>query len=535
MRWWQLLIAWVVLTAGIRLVLEPTVWTAPDVDALNGGVQLAEALTSDGSLTDRLEAGFEVAEDDPKAAALEGQLSWGRAIVHAPLPRWWTGLSVMLAPPSGTNVGRARWGAAAAGAGAVVLVAGCAGVGGFALGLLAGLLMLLLPGVVEASTGSGGLAVGALVGAGLLGATVRMLRTDRGAWLVGVTWGLTLAYHPGAAFLLIPIFSAVAIARRPAPAAAAERHGAGGHGAGGHVADGHVAGGHVALPAVRVGVFLVPLVGLVVLVALWPALWKGTAKHLFGWLASTWWLPAPEQVVAGVPFDQAIDRAPQAWTAFAQWVGAIPLPVLAAWLAGVWEAWRQGRSGAWFPILTVATLVLVGAVDGSLWGGRASLAPLLWACTALTAATGVLSVARWIVVRDWLAARSAVVAVSAAVLALPLLGMVQRSGPSRLAALAVDVQVPLPLDVLGAIAEATPGANIHIVPDRSGWALGIDALYSHGDLDLGWAALGKASWVVILDVEGRALGDKETQAIAGREPTLEGTVSGMGVRAYRLR
>lgn len=501
------LLLWLVAALALLALggVRDAVLSADEVDALEAGVVLAARLTADGPVGARLSEGFATPPGDPRAAALPGDQPWRRAAVNPPLPRWAVAGAVMAAPSaSATNLERARSGAALWVALALALVAAVAGwyggAGAFSWPLAASAagVLLLLPGVLEAASAAGSAAVGLAAMALLMLATERCLR-GAAALPIGVAWGLALGCHPGAVFLLIPVFTAYIIAR-PAVAPPSARAGEG------------------ALPAAPLGLLAAPVVGLATLVALWPTLWTETGKRLGSWLMDTWWTFNPSYAVAGHLFDQTHDRAAMAWTALVQWVAWTPLPVLALFVVGLAVTLRRGRAGAWTSVLLWLTVILVGAGDGGLFGARLTLLPFLWAPTAVIAGLGLLAVTRaaWAHVAGSLPrtlALGGAVAALLAALAVALPGMALRGGVGG------ELRWPLPLALLRDVAEAAPYASLRCEPPTA-WRRAVDVAAEHAELPVVWGD-GPRAWSC-------AIGPDAAAAAPG---ALEGVVDGVPWRA----
>ncbi len=510
MRAWHGLVLWLLLTAALRLVVgDASVWTAPEVDTLEAGVTLAEHLTSDdGGLRDRLALGFAVDPEQPRAADLPDNHPWRRAVAEPPVPKWLAAASVMLAPTSADtpNQIRAATGAAAALALAAVLLLGVLWRRDRLVAVVAAVGLLLQPGALDAAGASGYGAAAALTLALLFVAAVRLCGAERGGGVaIGAAWGLTLGVHPGAAFLIIPVFVAYAIARRsPARRRPDER-------------------GMLALPAAPVTLFAAPLIGLVVLVALWPALWDGTGKRLGAWLMDNWWLFNPGYDVGGVVFDQANDRAAMAWAGLAQWAGWHAIPLTVAFVAGVVRVVQRGRDGLWFPVLAWVTLMLVGAGDGGLFGGRLSLMPLLWVPSAVIIALGVrqlVAVGAGLFERQ----QRAVLAVTlVVVLALPMGGALAGAPLAPWSTTGASLARPLPVALLREVASQDPGARIHITPAPTQWRATVDAARDHLELPLTWAGPATADWVIHIG--------SEAPPESRRAPRWQSTVFGLPIVA----
>ncbi len=380
LRLWHLVLVAVALFALLRVAAPllgtmPRVITAEEADALLGAKHLSEQLAEgEGSFKTRLKAGFETTETQPRLTQLPLDRGAQRAAIEAPLPRWLGALGIAFAPASDTTTNLERTSSAAALAITLALVV-------VAwhwrrrplLAAITIIIVLATPGVIDAAASAGHGAAAILVMALSFVLLERALTT--GGLLaiagLGVAMGLTLGVHPMGLVMWVVALIAWAI-RHPS-----------------EVRD--EATTSMRLPSVPLVMLLLPIVALVVLVAIWPALWNETGKRLGAWLldyGST--QSAPHQVL-GMTFDQATGRSAQAFTALLQWVAWTPVPVMALWIVGVATALREGRAGTWSPIAMVCAWLIVGALDGGLFGGRNSLLALLWLPTAVTAAQGAMT------------------------------------------------------------------------------------------------------------------------------------------------
>ena len=474
---------------------------AADVDALAGGGVLLGELAEEGRLGARLVAGFGAARHHPEARSMGDGRDSRLRVADPPLPRW-------LVSAAGGQLDGARWISSALVALSALLV-------GFLAGIwwLGAVVFLALPGVWDAAAGATSSAVAAAAMVMLLLAVDRLGRGRGGGVAVGITLGLALAVHPAALFLLVPLFVTVAIARR------APRE------------DG-IPQGSAPLPAVPLSLFAAPVVALVVLVALWPSLWSETGKHLGAWLTDTWWLLTGALDVAGVRFSQGEGgRGPMAWVGVWSWAAwTSPLLVL-AWLAGLRATVRAGGDGHWGAVLMWVTVVLVAGVDGGLFGGRLDLLAWLWGPTAITAAVGVQSIHVW--TRDALGRLPAGL-VAAALVAPSLvaggLGLCP-PGLSRAGAGASE-RMPLPLAELRAMADESAGDSVFIMSGKMGYRYALETVTETAGVDLRWADLERATWVVLVDTGA----PKVSAALAERsedEPSWHATVAGVEMWGFR--
>ncbi len=516
MRAWQLGILFVAALVLARLSGPPAALPAAELDALAGGVLVADHLTADGEVGTkaRLRAGFEATPDHPLRGALRRDADRRARLSDAPLPRWIAATSVMVLPEASTNYARTRWGAAFAFALGAALLAWAAARKDAPTGLAAAALLALLPGALDGAAGAGA-AAGAVLAIAALTAAMRRLETGQGGGLLpGIAWGLALAVHPGALFLLVPIFAAVAIARPPAGAPSTDA-------------------GALRLPSVPASTYAAPVVGLIVLVALWPALWSETGKQLAAWLTDTWWHMAPDQRLAGVGFAQGGGgRAPQAFSALVQWVSATPLTVLGAWLVGVAVTARAGRAGWWFPVLTLATLLVVGGADGGLFGARKALWAMVWVPTAATAAVGALALFRWALTRLPWSPRTVAAAVAVAVVG-PAVAALAGAPSLRARSAGMTAADPLPLALLTELAAEQPGARVHLGPRPGEHAL--DLAWTQAEIDVAYSPVETADWLVVVGRDRDPGVAPLVQRIEGRAPDRATTAMGAPVRAWKLR
>jgi len=523
LRTWQAALVALVAWAFLRGIATDPVLDASEADALAAGVDLATALTAEeGSVKERLALGFATHADNAKVALLPQDQRWRHAVVEAPTPRWTVAIGVMLAPASGsaTNLERAASGAAAWVALAIALLVATLWRRDRIVALAAPLLLLVLPGVLDASRAAGAAASAVFVSVLLVTGVERWSRpgapvgasprTTGGALVVALAWGLALGLHPGAVFLLVPIFVAFALATMDRAAEPGPP-------------------GELRLPWAPLTLFMVPVLGLVALVILWPALWQETGKRLGAWLMDTWWLFNPSHDVGGVVFDQAHDRAAMGWTGFAAWVAWTPVPVLVAWGAGVVSLARKGRAARWFPLLAWVTLMLVGAADGGLWGGRLALLPLLWVPTAMVAAEGVGALGALLARRLRIRVGVARLSVTVGVVALTLAAAGVGWPPAPLSGVGAELARPVPTSWLRAASEAGGGV-IAVAPDAGQWESGVEAASDALELDLRRGPVADARWLLVV---GAGPGEVEAR-VAGLEPWRAGAVGGVTMRLYDL-
>ncbi|MFT7580019.1 MAG: hypothetical protein ACI9MR_001686 [Myxococcota bacterium] len=483
MRAWHIVLTALLLTALLRGAIDgPRVLTAAEVDTLEAGVDLALALTDDApsSWSERLRTGFEARSENPRVAALSKHDIDRRQIVQPPLPQWVAAVAIMLSPSeSVSNPDRTRTLAALLVALAIAWLVWIRRGVGLVQAALGGALVLLLPGVVDAGLGSGYAASGLLVGTAMVAATQRML--DGGAaWPVGLAWGLCLGVHPGAILLIIPAFVAYALARPTRSASTSAPN------------------GELTLPTIPLGLLLSPVLGLVLLVGLWPSLWSRTATRLVGWFADAGGTQLPIHTVAGQVYDQSGGEAPPAWAALLEWADAVSWPLAAAAIIGVICLAQTGRRARWFPALMLVSLFLSGAMDGGLYGARLELLPLMWAPTALLGATGIVAGARW--TGDRLAVperRRSVILIASilvvvawpAVLALAPGTQRERTGAS--------LRRPVSVTMLERLSHQGP-VWVHVVPVSSEWGPACIAARDHLNLPIRWSETPRSAGRVLV-------------------------------------
>ncbi len=539
-RWLPLVVA-LGLAGLARWAIATRALPAAEADTLAASALFADALAHDGPTTGRLRAAFRPDPKQPRVAQLKGGRAWRAVGSSPPLPRWVGGLGVSVVGGE-TVLEGARWGAALAVALALALLVWAARSAGGAALSWAGLLTLAaLPGTLQAATAAGYGAAGVLASAALL-AAVRWLRVRPGlasGLAAGAALGLGWGVHPGAFALTLPVFVVLALAGRPTEDQPEEAPGSLGDEPGQDV--GGPVAGTLALPWVPVTGLAIPVVALVVLVATWPALWSHTSKGLVAWATDTWRLAAPPQAVAGVVFDQLHGRAPQAWSALYQWTTWTPLPLLAAWVVGLGATVRAGRRGWWFPVLALATLLIVAGINGGLFGFRNDLLPMTLPFTAATAALGAAAVARWLGARlggrrgaprgAWSSAASwglvAAVGLGPILYEQATTGYVPRGGPNG-----AEAALPAPLSVLRAIADADPKATVAVAGGGTSWRRSFEILWEDVGVSLNLRPLRSARWLVAVD-DPAVPGVAEARAeVEGRPPELRSVAGGVPFVAY---
>ncbi len=529
----------------LRLLLPalgtlPRTLTAEEADTLLGAQLLCERVAVPAGpdrppFKDRLKAGFETTASNPRLASLASDRTAQRAAVEAPLPRWLGALGIGVLPTSAgaTNLERAATASALAVALALTLLvwghgqpfgpsAGGLRRHGLLVGCVAAAALLATPGVVDAALSAGHGASAVLVSVLFLTTLERVLSRRAGVLgmlALGGLVGLALGIHPMALVLYLVVLSAWAIRVAPAPEARAVAHGG------------------LRLPSVPLLLLLLPVVALVVLVVLWPALWNETGKRLGAWLLDAGSAQSPPHEVLGVVYDQASGRSAQAFTALLQWVAWTPSPLLALWLVGLARAIRLGREGAWAPIVTLLMWLAVGALDGGLFGGRNSLLALMWVPTAITAAHGAAAALNLLEARlaqvgarpaarplAWLAGlpvRLRTALVLTALLIAPVLqsargttfGMARQTG--------AELRAPLPLALINDLARAHPWAVLAAGPRSAELAPGLEAVREGLSLDLRTGTLAEADVLLLTTSSAAPVDPRAAVSAVGPVPSAE--------------
>ncbi|MEZ4268582.1 MAG: hypothetical protein R3F39_19645 [Myxococcota bacterium] len=506
-------LAAVAVFAVVLLARPQPAWDAAELDGLAAGAQLADALTTGGGrLRERALRGFAGVPGHPLCVAAPDSLSCRELATDSPLLRWAVAGAALTMPATDD--------ASSAGLGAALALALAAFFAGLLLARHLGLgvgavffgaaFVLVLPGALGGASTAGAAAVGALVSALVLLGIERAARGG-GGFLPGAAVGLALALHPVGITLLIPLFVCAAIGLRPRPAAAPDA-------------------GMLPLPPVALTLFAAPIAALVVFVALWPAAWHDTTRHLGAWMQSGIALRAPAQDILGTSFAQAGGRAPGAATAFLQWVAWTPAPIIAAWVVGVAATARAGRRGLWSPLLVLATVVVAAGLDAGLFGARRNLLAWLWVPTALTASIGVLALGDWWASqRPRMAPNLARGLVAAAVLAMPLVALGLGVEPSGAALVGAPIRTPLPAYSADLGDGATDETSVHVVGSADGYPYALQVLSERGPRAFRWVpTVEGADWVFV--VHDRP--DVVVEALAGREPRETVYAAGLRVDVY---
>jgi len=515
----------------VGLVLPATLPTLslsmPEADTLAAGTQLAGALAQEGAASKRLKQGFSGVPKNPRVKSIKRQ-TWMAGYVEAPLPRWVSGLAI-------ANVGRgddaADWSPLDRSRFAA----------SFALGLALALLFvtlallyegtllwpalavvgaLALPGVIEAGTSVGYAATLMMASAALVVGTLHTARGGSGVW-AGMAWGLCLACHPAALFLLVPTLAAIAIGRYAGePPTQMPRE-----------------AGHLPLPNVALSALAVPVFGAITLVLLWPSLWNETSRGLAVWFTDAYKVVDPEHAVAGGMFGQHLNKAPGGWASLLQFVGWVPLPMLLAWLAGVVATIRSGPGAAWAPLLLTVTTLIVGASAGGLFTGRMSLLPFIWAPTLVTAVIGIEAVATWL--GGWRPQWSAVVAragTGVAVVALTLVFTLAGGYPLG-GSNGAEIRQPLPIGLLEHLAAEHPQSAVAVVGGARSWRRGIEVLARYGGFPLKATAAKDADWLLVIEEPGvmKMVNPKVVEILPKGDALHHGRAGGLTFKAYKRK
>ena len=530
MKRWHLPLLVLTLTLFFRYGTSTSVLSAAEIDGLVAGSDLKEGVERGDSLRQT----FATHEDHPRAKKLRS-IKGGKVqdrirranLLTSPLVRWVVGGSMIMV--GGDALSAARWAAALAMAFAIGLVCFFLLAGSTRWWFLG--LCIATSAVWSSATAAGSASLSCLVITFFLIALKWMRKGRTPLWL-GAAWGLTLAIHPATVWFLIPIFIVGAMAYRaeddvkPSPRP-----------------------GRLRLPEVPVTLFAVPVVAIALLTAIWPMLWKDTFGGLFFWITEAWREIAAGQVIAGTSFEQTIDRAPLAWSALLQWSSLLPLSVLGMWCIGCWSRVKHDSRGDWDALLVVVTLLLAGAVNGGLFGGRMSLFALLLIPTLLTAARGVDMGWRrieraWTEKSERLSSRQ-----SLAVVAFLVFGSAALQGLTGTTNLGssngLDTDIPLPYALLEDVMEADEG-GVGPVPvmlvggdtlSRGGkdrWKHAFWTVSRKTALDVSIRTPATSRWLLVVDAEPVDIPDEAVYLIPDGDPVFTRVVSGVRWDAYRL-
>ncbi len=494
-------LAWlavVVLPFGVRALGggEPSALVAAEVDALEGGVRIAEALTGpgDAGLRDRLKDGFRPPPGHPRLHHLMGSDEGRRLVLVPPVPRWVAALGVsgLPGPDTTPNGHRASVAAALLFALAGLLLAMHLGPWR-ALAVTA--TVLAIPDARDAASAFG-YGASAWLGSALLLVGLHRTVAPRGgapegfaraAGTTGLVVGglaLLIGTHPFMVAAPIAAWLAVGVGRSP--------------GAGSAGPD-----GLVTVPRLPAGVLLWPVAALALVALLWPALWAGTGKRLVAYVVEAGAFAADAQTVGGLTFEQVANRAPQAFTALVQLLGWTPLPILGLALVGLLRARRPDRVVLLAGLLTP---LVVGAIDGGLQGARLSLWPMLWLPIGWAATLGAEAVAAQLWRARAVASAEAPwggrVLVTAGAVALSL-GLELSGADGALGTrTGRETAWPLPLALFDGVG-GDPGA-VEVDGGSRGFGPGLDAMRDH--LERGWSvASGAPTWRLAVGGEDEAV------------------------------
>jgi len=504
---WHLALLVIALFGLLRFVLPalgtlPRNLTGEEADALFGAQLLCEKVaaptetpTDDQAeggarptLKERLKAGFETTSNHPRLATLAPDKGYQRAVVEAPLPRWLGALGIGVLPTSdaATNLERASSASALAVALALAVLVWSLRRHGL-IAWIAPLVVLALPGVVDAALSAGHGASALFVSAMFLMTLDRVLEQRAGLFgqlALGGIVGLALGIYPMALVLYLVVLVSWSIRHRGVPSSGSDL-------------PTMQSQGTLGLPSLPLSLLVLPVIALVALIAIWPALWNETGKRLGSWIVDAGSAQSPPHEVLGIVYDQASGRSAQAFTALLQWVAWTPLPVLGLWLVGLARAMRDGRAGAWPPIVMLAGCLVVGACDGGLFGGRNSLLALMWVPTAITAAHGIAATLAFLearLARDrdvmrpvaWLRTLSPRVRTALVLVVLLIAPVLQSArGTSFLAReTGAELRAPVPVALMKDLAQRKPWSVIGLAPDWRELVPGLEAMREGLSLDL---------------------------------------------------
>lgn len=544
----------VTLGLGLPATFAVSTLTQPETDNLAAGGQLATALAGEGSLKERLAAGFGGVERNPRVARLKGGSAWMRKVVEPPLPRWAAGIAMSgetaeegAEPDAWSGLDRARYassfllgislallflfiarrpkvrraelgnsrdigsnegegpsaGARAWAAGAMVIVAlGC-------------------PGILDAGSGAAYGSTLMLASTLLMLATVHAARGGSGVW-AGLAWGLCLGCHPSAMFFIVPVFATIAASHWMRT-----RQDAGTN------TIAVVPEGHLVLPSVALSGFAVPLVGVVTVVLLWPALWQDTGKSMAVWLTDTYRLMEPEQRVSEFAFSQGKNKVPSGWVTLVQTASWLPFTVVGLWFIGLVATARSKAHGidtGWFAIMYLVTLLVIGTTAGGLFFGRQSLLPMLWAPVLATAGFGLAALLDWAHrrwVRDWIWPAGAVAVASLTV----VVGLViPPSAPPG-----AGVLQPLPIALLERIAAERDAVRVAVIGGSEGWGRPLEIAAEYAGIDLKPSPIHTAHWVVVVQEPSvrASTSPNWLKGLPTGEPAMKEVAGGLTFEAFK--
>jgi hypothetical protein len=512
-----------------RYGVSSAVISADEMDALVAGSVLKDRLSGKGSVS----SGFATHENHPRAKSLRrskgGQDPEARKranLLTSPVVRWVVGGTMLLT--GGDSLEHARW------AGAFCMALSLVLAFFFLVSVRSRWWLLGFFAVTPATYYFGcsaGAAATSCLAMTLLLLALKGLRHRTSPLWVGVAWGLTLAVHPATVWFLIAIFVLAAMTYRGESEAEMGR-----------------GQGTLRLPMVPLTLFMVPVAAVLVLVLVWPSLWKDTSTGLFYWISDSWRVGTSGQVIAGTSFEQVYDRAPLAWTALLQWGSFLPLTVLVAWCAGVWAATSRGREGDWAPILLVGTLLLAGGLNGGLFGGRLSLLGVLAVPTLLTATQGAVFI--WerfgTFFKDRFGYDGYKPVLMYAALIFGLSGLQAQLGLTNLGASnGLDAALPMPYALLTRLSKDDESVSTPIpialvggdtLSQRGGerWKHAIWTLSQRTAAKVALRSPKDARWLLVLDADPLDMPDESTHVIPPGDPKFTQVVAGVRWDAYEL-
>jgi hypothetical protein len=222
----------------------------------------------------------------------------------------------------------------------------------------------------------------------------------------------------------------------------------------------------------------------------------------------------------------------------------LPIALLVAYVAGVWNAIRASADGVWTPILVVGTLILAGGINGGLFGGRMSLLSLLLVPTLITAVRGVDSIYESVARRVPWEARKTIAVVSMAVFGGALLQ--SQLGATNLGAPnGAETRIPVPVSVLRQLQEQNGGADHKLEVAMAGgdtlgkkgrerWKHAIWTLSSRTDLNVALRSAAQADWLLVIDAQPVDTPDSAAHLIPDGAPKLSVEVAGVRWDIYKL-
>ena len=525
MKRWHLPVLVLSLMLIFRFGTDTRVLSASEIDALVAGSELKSVLESGGSLA----SAFSTHPDHPRAKKLRQQRG-GKVqdrvkranLLTPPLARWLVGGTMMLT--GGDALSASRWAASLAMALAIALCVFFLMEGRLRWWFLA--LCTVVPSSWVFGSSVGVSAISCLT-ITLFLIALKAMRGGRSPLWVGAALGLNMAMHPATVWFLIPVFIIGAMTysaqgpRELSPRA-----------------------GRTTLPTVPLTLFVVPVVAVLVLTLCWPTLWKGTMTGVFFWITESWREVAHGQVVVGTSFEQVSNRAPLAWTALLQWSALLPASLLLLWAGGVFRGIGDKSKESWDAILITLTLLLAGAINGGLFGGRLSLFALLLIPTLLTATRGLILLEDWLGRKERFSSTQVKVVMTVLVIGSAVVQGV--SGTTNLGASnGLDTDTPVPYALLGEVLEADQGGEGPVPVMLVGgdtlskrgqerWKHAFWTLSRRTALDVSIRSSKEARWLLVIDADPIDIPDEAVYLIPDGEPTFTHVVAGVRWDAYRL-